>query len=275
MLSDELLLLKRFVYKLTSVFRNDKSIRMLRQILKMCLKLIDMKIIDTIENLEEQHTAPKPHSLSYVPPKSKFEYTLVRLQGATKLLAQILCYCQHSGRLIIPKMHMGHFISICVISMSLTSRIWGLSLSLVCLMKDLYLEVHKMYISGFLPESKVDFLPESYKVPDNLEDWLSADETLRDVFQLLKTKPDSKSQVGKKTDKAEIWPSLKVDGDDLDALNELKMLLVQSSNKGSTALDEISLQSDLGEPVSRKHVIPLTKKQKKKAKRRKVDHDSK
>lgn len=123
-LDAELLLLKRFLYKMTSVFRNDKSIKTLRQILKMSSKFIDMKIIDIIENLSEQHTPPKLNSVSYVPPKSKFEYTLVRLQGAAKLLTKTLCYCQHSGRLIIPKMHQGHFVSKCVISMSLTSRIW-------------------------------------------------------------------------------------------------------------------------------------------------------
>jgi len=183
-LDAELLLLKRFLYKLNSAFRNDKSIKMQRQILKMCSKFVNLKITNIVENLQEQHTAPKLHSSSYVPPKSQFEYTLVRLQGAAKLLAKTLCYCQQSGRLIIPKMHQGHFISKCVISMSLSSRIWGISLNLVHLMKSLYNEVYKMYISDILPESKVDFLPESYKLPDTMDDWLLADETLRDAFHL-------------------------------------------------------------------------------------------
>ena len=60
----------------------------------------------------------------------------------------------------------------------------GISLNLVHLMKSLYNEVYKMYISDILPESKVDFLPESYKLPDTMDDWLLADETLRDAFHL-------------------------------------------------------------------------------------------
>jgi len=277
-LETELSILNRFLYKLSLVFRNDKSIKMLKQIWKMTKKFVDMKIIDIIENLQEQHTVPKLHSDVFVPPKSKFEYALVRLQGATRLLAQLLCCCQHSGRLIIPTMYQGHFISIRIISMSMTARIWGMSLHLVHLLKNLYLGILRMYVSDVLPESKVDFLPKSYEIPKNLDNWLLADKSLEEAFHLLKGNAILVSNEDKRADKVEIWPSIQVDDDELDALNELKALVSQNMSsishiKDAVLADNISgFEIDLGEPISRKRDISSSnQKQEKQAKRRKKD----
>jgi Domain of unknown function (DUF4477) len=122
-LSSESLILKQFLYKISAVFRQDKSTKGLKQILKSVKKFSDMQLNGITTHMIEQHSLG---NIIHVSPKSTYEFALVKFQGAARLLAQILCYCQHSVCATIPRMHQGHFINISVISVSLISRIWYL-----------------------------------------------------------------------------------------------------------------------------------------------------
>ena len=62
----------------------------------------------------------------------------------------------------------------------------------------------------------------------------------------LKGNPVPQTRMDEKADRVEIWPTIKVDDEDLDALNELKALMSQRINKTSTIPDQVPLESDLG-----------------------------
>ena len=117
-MASEIILLKRFLYKLAAVFSHDKSYKMLKHIQKTVSKLLETHVVSDLTSFQEQHTANSSSSkVIYVAPKPKYEYILVRLQGTVRLLAQILCLCQHYGSIMIRKMQLGHFVNITVISM--------------------------------------------------------------------------------------------------------------------------------------------------------------
>lgn len=121
----ELGVLKKFLYKLAAVFAHDKSYKFLKRIETAAKKFQEADITSSIKSFHEQHTVNFTSAkVTYVAPKPKYEYVLVRLQGIVRLLAQILCYCQHYGSFMFQKMKTGHFVIIFVISISFAARIW-------------------------------------------------------------------------------------------------------------------------------------------------------
>lgn len=124
-MKSEIMLLKRFLYKLAAVFAHDKIYKVLKQIYKSTTRVIESNIISDLTGFQEQHTSSSTSSkVMFVAPRPKYEYILVRLQGLFRLLAQILCLCQYCGSMIVKKLQLGHFVNISVIKMSFISRIW-------------------------------------------------------------------------------------------------------------------------------------------------------
>lgn len=121
----EAALLKRFLYKLTSVFCHDKGYKMMKQIQKSINKFLAVDIAASLRAIHEQHSLiSSAERFVFVPPKPKLEFVLVRLQGTARLLAQVLCYCQRFASFTIQKIHFGHFMNISVICMSFAARLW-------------------------------------------------------------------------------------------------------------------------------------------------------
>lgn len=279
----EMTVLNRFVYKIQAVFTHDKWFKIFKTIQKTGNKFMDLNLYDTIKNLQEQHGSFSAEKFMYVAPKPKLEFVLVRIQGTVKLLAKLLCYCQYFGALILQRIDLGHFININVISMSLISRLWALSLHIIHLLFNTYKTISGVYFcSDLLPASSVDFLPKDYTFPPNLSLWLKEDRALLEMHHLLaKSKDNLKTGV-----KKEIWKSIKVvDDSDEEHLLAIKELVGAKSNESSQEMvdtleeEEIvkpsfpsSLNSDLGEVVSRKPVKKEAgKKKKKTAKKRKLN----
>ncbi len=126
LVNSEVVLLKRFLYKLGAVFAHDKSYKVLKHIHKTVNKFLQTEVACDLMSFQEQHTASPSSSskMMYVAPKPKYEYILVRLQGTVRLQAQILCLCQHYGAIMTQKLQLGHFVNIMVTSMSITARLW-------------------------------------------------------------------------------------------------------------------------------------------------------
>ena len=120
-LSSESIILKQFLYKISAIFRQDKRLKGLKLIFKCLKKLSDMQLNGITTHMIEQHSLG---NTIHVSPKSTYEFFLIKFQGAARLLAQILCYCQYSVSRTIERMHQGHHVNISVISVSLISRIW-------------------------------------------------------------------------------------------------------------------------------------------------------
>ena len=123
MMTSEVVLLKRFLYKIASVFYHDKSYKVLKQIHKTANKLLEADVVSDLTSFLGQHTVCFANVM-YVAPKPKYEYIQVRLQGTVRLLAHILCLCQYYGSIMVQKMSVGHFMNAVTISMSFASRIW-------------------------------------------------------------------------------------------------------------------------------------------------------
>lgn len=124
-MKSEIMLLKRFLYKLAAVFAHDKVYKVLKQIYKTVSRALETNISSDLTGFQEQHTSSSTSSkIMFVAPKPKYEYILVRIQGVARLMAQILCLCQHCGSMIVKKLQLGHFVNICIIQMSFVSRLW-------------------------------------------------------------------------------------------------------------------------------------------------------
>lgn len=124
-MQSEVNLLKRFLYKLTSVFSHDKSYKTSKQIQKSINKFLAVNISLALKSLEEQHSfSSSTDRFVFVAPKPRIEFVLVRLQGCVRLLAQVLCYSQKYGSQVIQKIRLGHFMNISVISMAFAARLW-------------------------------------------------------------------------------------------------------------------------------------------------------
>jgi hypothetical protein len=123
LMTSEVVILKRFLYKIAAVFSHDKSYKVLKQIHKTVNKLLETDLVSDLTSFLEQHTVSFANVM-FVAPKPKYEYVQVRLQGTVKLLAYILCLCQFYGCIMIQKMRIGHFMNIVAISMAFTARIW-------------------------------------------------------------------------------------------------------------------------------------------------------
>ena len=205
----EVVILKRFLYKLTSIFCHDKGYKMMKQVQKSINKFLAVDISKALVNLHEQHSLIySTERFVYVPPKPKFQFALVRLQGTARLLAQILCYCQRFGSFVIQKIHFGHFVNINVISMSFAARIWyaififlfgfaslnflyhsvyknrSLSLHIMHILANTFSDVNHIYNSKGFPECSVQFLPDGQALPESLLDWLKRDPSLQDIQSL-------------------------------------------------------------------------------------------
>ena len=122
LMTSEVVILKRFLYKVAAVFSHDKTYKMLNQIHNSANRLLETDLVSDLTSFLEQHNLFA--NVMFVAPKPKYEYVQVRLQGTVKLLAHILCLCQCYGSLMIQKMRIGHFMNIVVISMSFAARIW-------------------------------------------------------------------------------------------------------------------------------------------------------
>ena len=123
----EIVVLKRFIYKIATIFAHDKTYKVLKQIYTAAGKLLRTDLLSDVEIFQGQHTYSSEYATArtmYVAPRPKYEFVLVRLQGNIALLAQILCLCQHYGSVLVQRIHLGHFINIFIICMSSTSRLW-------------------------------------------------------------------------------------------------------------------------------------------------------
>lgn len=134
LMNAELALLKRFLYKLSAVFRHDKSLGVMKQILKCVTRFMSIQVADNIDDMVKQYTLCDSGKL-FVPPRPRFEFILVRFQGAARLLAQTILYCQHCIKLILARISIGHFVNIHIISVSMVARIWSGTLSIIRLIK--------------------------------------------------------------------------------------------------------------------------------------------
>ncbi|XP_057366498.1 nucleolus and neural progenitor protein-like [Daphnia carinata] len=278
LITSEVVLLTRFLYKLRAVFAHDKSYRVLKHIQKMVNKLLETNLVSDLASFQEQHLVSlKTVSAIFVAPKPKYEYIQVRLQGITRLLAQILCLSQHYGTLMIQKMQLGHFMSIVVISMSFVSRIWALSLHTMYFLMQLFGSISSIcHTEGLVPNSTVNFLSKGCTIPLSLEDWLQSDHTLVDIHPLLKKRHERE----RTSNKPNIWQSIKIEDDEKHCLFQLKELVDTASlsemKKNNDNLQESNVEligfnklksmnnADIGELLTREPPLPVTKSRKRK-----------
>ena len=199
-------LLKCFLYKLTSVMSNDKSFKTTKQIQKSMNKLQELDLHSIFKSLllEQDSQLFSAARYAFIPPQPRFQFVLVRIQGTSRLLAQVLCSCKNLGSLTLQKIHLGHFMNINIILMSFCARIWyliefyiittrflklyylfrALSLHMLCLLNDIYKDTITILNRKEFPESTVKLLPDGQNLPVDLVQWLETDSALKEISYL-------------------------------------------------------------------------------------------
>lgn len=172
LLSTELYVTKRMIYKLRNQFRSDKSLQTLRQV-HACLKRLEVlnlekQLSDTLQIVDRVFGGDDTEV--YLASRQVLEYHLVVLQGTSALLRQVVQYSLKTFIHVRQHLELGNMIPNNLILLALSSRIWY-----VC--NSLGLHVCKWYKKLYpclnvLPPTTVTWL-QGEELPSDLTDWLT------------------------------------------------------------------------------------------------------
>lgn len=176
----ECAIISRLIYIFDKKFRNDigylhlkKTNVVLRRYLKLNL-LNDARYFD--------NTLPQDTMCNiYLPTKQMLEYVLVRLQSFSKLLVRAIVCSKKASILYFDRVKRGEGHWMSFMPYVVLCRIWSLSSFLLKKSCKWYNNLFP-YLRKFKPLG-LQFLPNNYKLPESLEDWLEID-SLEEIGRL-------------------------------------------------------------------------------------------
>nr|XP_037870553.1 uncharacterized protein LOC119629296 [Bombyx mori] len=158
----------RLVYKYDKKFRHDIGYRYFKKVNIGLKRYLAIKLLKDIENFVG--ILPEKNN-DYLPTRQMLEYILVRLMTFSKIMVRICICTKQAAIFYLNRVKNGESYWMSLTPYALLSRIWSLSLVLtkhaVRWYNSLHQYVNQLQIKG------LNFLPENYTLPDNLELWLN------------------------------------------------------------------------------------------------------
>ncbi|XP_045168216.2 uncharacterized protein LOC123531376 isoform X2 [Mercenaria mercenaria] len=221
LMTAELYMTKRIIYKLSNQFRSDKGLKTLKQV-HTCLKRLEIvniekQLADSLQLIDKVCSGDETEF--FLPSRQVIEYQLVILQGAGALLRQTVQYCQKSFIHVRQHLELGHMIPQNIALLALISRLWY-----VCNSLGLY--VCKWYgkLYSCLNIFRYTAVPWNEELPEDLSEWLT---------ELFGDEPLPEQ----------------------DLMKNVKVEKESGSLPQSVEFLEAAYQEDLGEPIQRKHLV--------------------
>lgn len=166
-LHEESALLSRFLYKFDRKFRNDIGYRYFK---KVHIGLKRYLFINLLKDIENFSNALPSTDDEYVPTRQMLEYVLVRLITFSKIMLRICTLSKQAAIFYLDRVKRGESHWMCLMPYALLSRVWSISLVLLQHGTQWYSSLHS-YLNKLVLKG-LKFLPDNYKLPDNLESWL-------------------------------------------------------------------------------------------------------
>lgn len=170
-LHSEAALLSRFLYSMKTKFRSDKGFDILGKVNRSLLQYLSLNLHTAYVNFCE--CVPNPSDADqYVPSRQMLQYLLVRTQSFAQLWCYIISHCQEAAQYLRARMGLGHNWWAAVVALAITSRIWAFGKYLIICACEWFSQ-----LKPFLEVLKVNgppWLPDNYRFPDDLHQWLDA-----------------------------------------------------------------------------------------------------
>lgn len=150
-------------------FRKDRGLKAMEKVNRALIIYAQVDFSTTLNDLLLLLTENTENEI-YLPSRNIIDYTLVRLQGITKLCVRIMEAAQEASQLMGNKIALGEFWKLALIALSLNSRIWKLVKDVLNVLCELYTV---MLSSRSLFHNKgICWLPQDYTFPENLAKWI-------------------------------------------------------------------------------------------------------
>lgn len=159
----------RLLYKYDKKFQNDIGYRNLRKVNTALKKYLSLNLLKDIENFIAALPSENDDDL-YLPTRQMLEYIMLRIIAFAEIMVRI-CVCSKQAAIFyLDRVKRGESHWMSLLPYALLSRIWSMSMVLVqhstIWYSNLYIYLDKLQLKG-LP-----FLPDSYELPEDLEQWL-------------------------------------------------------------------------------------------------------
>lgn len=172
-LHKEAAILSRLVYKYDKKFRNDIGYKNFKKVNTALHKNLQLNFLKDVEQFQLVLPSEDADDDIYLPSRQMLEYLLVRLLTFSKIILRIYICSKCAATFYLDRIKRGESHWMSLIPYAVLSRTWSMSWVLIrhsC----------KWYKSLILYQSKLQskglrFLPENYKLPEDLEEWLDLD----------------------------------------------------------------------------------------------------
>lgn len=159
----------RFIYKYGKKFRNDIGFQNLRKVNTALKKYLALNLLKHIEDFLLSLPTESDEDL-YLPTRQMLEFVLLRVIAFSKIMLRV-CVCSKKAAVFyLDRIKRGESHWMSLLPYALLSRLWSMSKVLLqhttTWYSNLYPYLNKLQLKG------MNFLPDNYKLPEDLEQWL-------------------------------------------------------------------------------------------------------
>lgn len=169
-LTMESYVLSRMLYKMNNQWRREKSLQGLKRI-NVCLnRYREMKVFEYMKELKEHFSCCNLYlGEIYLPTQQMIKYLLKQIMCIACLMSQLSRYCQYTYKYIGQHIAVGNFLPQNMVFLSMVSRIWTLSKSLILHSVEWYGDIY--CIKDVFPKTKAT--TEDEDLPKNLTSFIT------------------------------------------------------------------------------------------------------
>lgn len=158
----------RILYKYDKKFRNDIGYRNIRKVNTALKKYLALNLLRDIQNFSI--ALPSEYDDLYLPTRQMFEFVLLRIMAFAKIMLRVCVCAKQAAVFYLDRIKRGESHWMSLLPYALLSRLWSISMVLLqhttTWYSNLYPYLTKLLLKG------LNFLPDNYKLPEDLEQWL-------------------------------------------------------------------------------------------------------
>jgi hypothetical protein len=165
--------LSRLIFMFCKQFRMFRGFQEMRKVHQALSRYLNMEIVNTIQNFYGFLPDPEDFRKIRVPYRENIEYILLKLQGLSKLLLRIILCCKKSAAYFLGMVWNAGFLLKGTVFIANLAKIWDMSRELCKIVTSSYDKI--FHYKDLVKSRGGNFLPEDYRLPGKLADWLGED----------------------------------------------------------------------------------------------------
>ncbi|XP_034940834.1 uncharacterized protein [Chelonus insularis] len=165
----EAAVLSRFIYRMKKKFRHDKGLKSIEKVNRALLNYLHISLENEYKYLIDNTLIN--NKLTKLPTRQMLQYVLTRTQGYCMLLYRIEKVSIEAAQFFKTRIQLGQAWTFSAFIYSIISRIWIWSRHLI---QKCCIWYNQMFpFLSQLSQIGIDWLPENYRLPSDLKNWLS------------------------------------------------------------------------------------------------------